>query len=277
MIAPTVGAAEQNGGANQLAFEAYGVRLAVSASRPELMDRVRQILPPAWRPIPDAAVESRFGLEANDFGTFVVTLDGEQLSGSQSVDLDLALELLEAQLRLFLGTWATETTFIHAGAVAHHGKAIITPGTSFAGKTTLVAALVRVGAIYYSDEFAVLTQEGLVVPYAKPLSLREDGGWDQTDHAVESLGGAAGDGPIPIGMIVSTSYQPDAKWEPRRLSSGAGAMRLLENAVPAQERPQQVMRAVRLAADGALVLEGDRGEADEVAPLLLAELERYGG
>jgi hypothetical protein len=51
-------------------------------------------------------------------------------------------------------------------------------------------------------------------------------------------------------------------------------MALLENAVPAQVRPEQVMHAISRAAKGSVVIESDRDEADEIAPLLLAELER---
>jgi hypothetical protein len=133
--------------------------------------------------------------------------------------------------------------------------------------------LVRAGAVYYSDEFAVLDERGLVHPYAKPLSLRGDDGWSQTDHPVDRLGGIAGEHPLPIGVIAVLSFRLGAEWQPRRLSAGEGAMALLANAVPARERPEQVMRVVSCAADGATAIESDRGEAVDVAPLLLAELE----
>ena len=98
----------------------------------------------------------------------------------------------------------------------------------------------------------------------------------QTDHPVESLGWTAGSEPLPMGAIVVTSYRANAEWRPRRLSGGEGAMALLANAVPARERPAQVMRVISRAAKGAIVLESDRGEADGVAPLLLAELDYVG-
>ncbi len=78
-------------------------------------------------------------------------------------------------------------------------------------------------------------------------------------------------------MIVITTYKPGAEWKPKRLSPGAGAMALLANAVPAMERPSEVMPAISRAAEDAVVIESDRGEAEEVAPLLLAELERHVG
>jgi hypothetical protein len=51
-------------------------------------------------------------------------------------------------------------------------------------------------------------------------------------------------------------------------------MALLANAVPARERPAQVMRALSRASADAIVLESERGDAAELAPLLLGELER---
>jgi hypothetical protein len=266
---------EQNGGGNLIAFEAYGVRLAVTASRAELLDRVRPFLPPGWKSCSPSGVECQFALTVDDSGAFVLERDGERLSGGKSIDLDLVLDVLDSQLRLYVGTNAPDAIFIHAGVVAHRGRALVLPSPSFAGKTTLVAALLKEGAVYYSDEFAVIDRDGLIHPYSKPLSLRRNGGWEQADHAIEALGGVAGDEPLPLGMIMVTSYKPGTSWNPKRLSVGAGAMALLANAVPAQERPDEVMHAVSRAAKDAVVLEGDRGEADEVAPLLFAAFERH--
>ena len=64
-------------------------------------------------------------------------------------------------------------TFVHAGIVAWGKAAVLIPGRSFSGKTTLVAELVRAGATYYSDEFAVIDRLGMVYPYARPLQVRE--------------------------------------------------------------------------------------------------------
>jgi hypothetical protein len=263
---------EDGNGRHEIAFEAFGVRLAVGASPPELLDRVRPYLPPGWRACPASTVERRFALAIEETGTYAVTRDGKTLGGGRGIELELALELLDSQMRLYIGRKAPNSIFVHAGAVAHRGKAIVMPAKSFGGKTTLVAALVRAGATYYSDEFAVLDQEGLVHPYAKPLSIRGDG-WMQTDHPVDSFGGVAGEDALPLGAIVVTTYRSGAEWRPRRLSAGGGAMALVANAVPAQERPEEVLRTIARAAEAAVVIESDRGEAEEVAPQLLAELD----
>jgi hypothetical protein len=262
---------------DEIAFEAYGVRLAVGAGTPEILDRIQPLLPPGWRPCPRAAVEARFWIVGDDRGKYSLFRNRKELAVTRGLELELALLLLDTQLRIHLGRTAPDTIFIHAGAVAHNGRMIVIPARSFGGKTTLVAALVKVGAVYYSDEFAVIGRDGIVHHYAKPLSVREGDGLAQTDHAVESFGGVTGDEPLPLGMIVVTTYTRGAEWNPKRLSPGAGALALLANAVPAKERPGDVLPAISRAAEGALVLEGDRGEAEAVAPLLLAELERHAG
>jgi hypothetical protein len=257
-----------------LAFEAFGVTAALSANRPELVERLRPLMPPGSEPRPPSEAERRFALIAEEGGTYAFALNDEPPL-NRGLELELALMLLDSQVRLYVGVKAPDSVFIHAGVVGHRGAAIVVPGRSFAGKTMLVTALVRAGATYYSDEFAVLDEQGLVHPYAKPLSLRGDD-LMQTDHPVESLGWTAGSEPLPMGAIVITSYRTNAEWRPRRLTSGEGAMALLANAVPARERPAQVMRAISRAAEGAIAISSDRGEADEVAPLLLAELDYVG-
>jgi hypothetical protein len=165
----TMGGPEANGGGAEIALEAFGVRLAVSASGPELMDRIQAILPPGSRPFPGGDVERRFSLKAEETGTYTLEQDGEALSAGSFLELDVALAVLDSQLRMYVASAAPDTIFVHAGVVSHHGKAMVMPAESFGGKTTLVTALVRAGAIYYSDEFAVIDRDGLVHPYAKPL------------------------------------------------------------------------------------------------------------
>lgn len=253
----------------EIRFEAYGVAIAVGGSGPEVLERVMPYLPPGYKLLESDSVERRFDILQDGDGTYRFLKDGdaEQLG----MGLDLAVLMLDTELRLFIARKAPNAIFVHAGAVAHNGKAIVLPGLSFAGKTTLVAALVKAGATYYSDEFAVLDEQGRVHPYPKPLSLRNEQRI-QIDQSVESLGGIAGDAAVPVGLIAVTSYKPGGTWNPRRLTAGEGAMAVLGNTVPARERPQEAMRAIRAAVDGAVVLESERGEADEVAEKLLAEL-----
>jgi hypothetical protein len=151
--------------------------------------------------------------------------------------------------------------------VAHDGQAMVIPGPSFSGKTTLVSALVQAGAIYYSDEYAVLDEHGLVHPYAKPLSIRDPEAVSR--FRMSPPPGQAGGTALPIGLIAITRYSRTAAWRPEHRSAGEGALALLSNTVPVRDRPAEALAAVRRAAASARVLEGDRGDATEMAADLL--------
>lgn len=64
---------------------------------------------------------------------------------------------------------------VHAGVVASGNRTLAFPGGSGSGKSTLVAACLRAGLEYVSDEALCLDYgTGSVIPYPKPLSLS---GW----------------------------------------------------------------------------------------------------
>jgi hypothetical protein len=185
------------------------------------------------------------------------------------LDLDAALAVLETQVQVFVGLRATNRIFVHAGVVGHHGRAIVIPGLSFAGKSTLVFALVRGGAVYYSDEFAVIDERGLVHPYSAPLWLRDPP--PPRAYDLKRFGGQ-GSEPLPVGAVVVTSYRAGAEWNPTRLTPGRGALAMLGNALSALTRPRESVDLITRAVDGAVVLEGERGEAEDVARALLQTL-----
>jgi hypothetical protein len=255
----------------EIAFEAYGVALGIATSRADVLEEMHQYLPPGWTPCDPAQVERQFEIFEEPDHSFTLAWDGRR----QSVGLnqEISVLLLETELRLYIARKSPVGIFVHAGVVEYGGKAIVLPGLSFSGKTRLVAALVRAGATYYSDEFAVLDPEGLVHPYPKPLSIRDDK-QIQTDIPVESFGGTAGEAAAPAGLVAITTFKPGAEWNPQRLSPGQGAMAMLANTVPARERPEESLSAVKNAVANAVVLESERGEAEPLVPVLLAELER---
>jgi hypothetical protein len=153
----------------------------------------------------------------------------------------------------------------------------VIPGRSHSGKSRLVAALVRAGATYYSDEYAVLDAKGRVHPYPKPLSIRQEGDAPSQLVTVEELGGRTGTAPLPVGLVLATTYRAGVKWRPRLLSPGAGMLALLENTVSAQRRPKSVLRTLRAVTQRAAVLNGARGEADDAAGRMLEKMSALDG
>jgi hypothetical protein len=73
-----------------------------------------------------------------------------------------------------------------------------------------------------------------------------------------------------MSLAAVTYYVPGAEWRPRRLSTGEGALALLSRTVPARTRPEESLRFIASAAERAVVLEGERGEAEEFAAMILS-------
>ena len=254
---------------HQIPFEAFGLEIRFCTNSPELLESVEPMLPPGWRRRPHSSKQLRLGLLEE--GDDVYSIYRNEICIHDAPGREFALKMLEAQLSGHITRESPDFVAVHAGVVADGNRAIVMPGRSFAGKTTLVRALVEAGAVYYSDEFAMLDETGRVHPYARQLSFRPPDGLP-VDLSAEELNGVAGTEPLPVGMVILTRYRPGGVWQPRQLSAGAGALTMLEHTIPTQNRPEQAMGVVRKAIDGAVALEGERGEADELAGVLLENL-----
>jgi hypothetical protein len=61
---------------------------------------------------------------------------------------------------------------VHAAALVNGGRAVLFPGQSGSGKSSLAAWLILQGWSYLTDELVFLTDDGLIRPFTRPLSLR---------------------------------------------------------------------------------------------------------
>jgi hypothetical protein len=262
------------GWAAGVSFVSYGRRIGVRTNDPAVLPRIESLLPPGWRRSPSSVVGRLYSVFVGGAGAragvrrFHLAY-ANTFRMARTVDLDVALAAFESDMRLYIAERARRRVFVHAGVVAWRGRAIVIPGRSFSGKSRLVAALVRAGATYYSDEYAVFDDRGRVHPFPSPLSLRGEDGAPATRHAPESLGAAVGTAPLPVGLVAVSQYRSGARWRPRRLTPGQGVLALLANTVPARERPAAALVALQRALASAPVLKGPRGEASEVAGMLL--------
>jgi hypothetical protein len=257
--------------------EAHGVRLGLRTNAPSLMGELRRCLPPGWRPGRSPRVDELFSVWVGPDGRFARP-SRVYVGARRSVrtrDLRHALAVLESELRQSVAARSTRRTFVHAGAVGWRGRAIVLPGRSRSGKSTLVAELIRAGASYLSDEFALLDARGRVHPFAKPLSIRGAGGCDVhvSRPSAEELGARSARRPLPVGLVVLAVHRPGAQWEPSRLTPGQAVIEMLAHTVPARLRPVESLEALERAVAGAVVLKGERDEAAELAPRLLRTLE----
>lgn len=255
-----------------LRLEVFGVEVAVRLDDDQLLQPVRAALPGSAESASAAGADACLRVSCGERG-YGVHLEGELLEVTPY--LDAAMRRLASEVHFQVARHARSVVFVHAGVVGLGGRAIVVPGRSHSGKTSLVLALARAGADYYSDEYAVVDAEGVVHPYVKPLSIRgsEGRGCSVTADALDLRPGAA---PLRPGLIVSTRYVANGDYTPRRVRPARGLIHLIDNTIVVRERPGFALACLTPLAQGARTLEGDRGEADRAADALLRALDDGG-
>lgn len=262
------------GWAAGLAFTSHGARIGIRATDAALVEQLPAYLPPGWKSTLSPVVDSLYSLVGGGPATGGrVTHFNLLYSGAsrlaRTLDLSELLETLGSHLHFEVALAARRRLFVHAGVVAWRGRAIVIPGRSRTGKSTLVAALVAAGATYLSDEYAVFDARGRVHPYPKPLSLRAADDGPPRSIPFHELGGTVGTAPLPVGLVVVSEYRPGARWRPRSQSPARGMLALLANTVLARIRPAFALDTLHRGIADASILTGARGEAEETAIRLL--------
>lgn len=206
-------------------------------------------------------------------GHDVVRLDG---AGRELIDtadsIDRAAELIANDVHPWVAQHHPDLLFIHAGAVEWHGVGIVVPGRSLSGKSSLVAALLRAGANYLSDEFAPLDREGNIHPYPRHLSLRDGEGKVSLVPAAD-FGARTATEPVPVRFVVDSRYVPGSSFDPERLRGAASLMSLVDNALVARSRPAFTMAIVAGLVPDVVVLRSPRGDAAATARTILGAID----
>lgn len=264
----------------QLSFETYGVKIGINSKEEYVLEYLKQklpyFLPNGYEIIENRDADHVFHLRLKDDETFELQL---WQKGLENLIFDEArgdgLVLFENQLHLTVGNYAVSRVFIHAGVISWKGMGIVFPGTGFSGKSTLIAELVKLGAIYYSDEYAVLDEDGYVHPFPRMLLMRGiESELKQTPVSIETLGGKNGVEPIPVKILVFTEYRANARWKPRKLSKAEGVMNLLSNTIPFRQQPQLSLNVLNKIAGQSIMIKSKRGEAQNFATVLLKYFEK---
>jgi hypothetical protein len=261
-------------------FSSFGSRFDICVSDVCLVDNLRDALPFGTRPSHATTRRFTVGLRAPGacrcgahHGTYDVVGPGGRVTRWASRP-DRALLELRAEIKYHLALVAPSTMFVHAGVVEIGGRALMVPGTTRSGKTTLVAALVRQGAAYLSDDLAPIDGRGRVHPYPQPLGMRVDGEVYQAELTPHALDATIGSAPRPIGAVVLTHHESDARWRPGSLSAGHLVLSLMEHTFASTARPAWVLRRLTRALAGAEGFSGPRGDADETAALMIERFNR---
>lgn len=261
---------------SDIVFESYGVRVKLEATTTELLIDAEQIARKALlnrlRILESQEVDHTFGFAEDDEGTLYLFHNGEELSFDKS--RTRFFKFFNSMLRIAVAEYAKGSVFIHAGVVGWKGKAIVIPANSFQGKTTLVAELVKNGAEYYSDEYAVLDEEGLVHPFPRDLSVRDDQ-FRESDVPVGDLGGTEGVSPIPVGAVLLTEYDAQAEWKPQQLTVGQGIMEIIPHTIPRNFNTEFSLKVLNTAVSDAIILKSPRGDAGAFAIKFLSFFDNF--
>jgi len=265
------------GWAAGFAFTCQGVRVGIRANTAPALEQAFARLPPGWEPSPGPVVDDLCSLLAGG------TKPGSNIRrfsllywGASLVARDLAveevLEKLESFLHLIVAVRARRRQFVRAAVAGWEGNAILILGPRSSGKSTLLGALLRAGAAYYSDRYAVLDTRGRVHPYPTPLPAHLGLGAERGEETGGRLEVKRATRPLPVGLVMDTRYDAGARCRPRKLSPGESLFALLKHAVDARLRPQAALAYLHGVATRATTLRGKRGEAEEVTATLLKQL-----
>src|SRR5205823_96494 len=215
------------GWADGMSFTAYGVRVGVRVNEPAIIRDVIARFPPGSKlasfRVVDHLYSIIFGEAKTDSKVRRLSLAyWNILRISRSRKFAEMLDAFESHLQMTVAEHARRRVFVHAGVVGWKDRAILIPGLSHSGKTTLVDQLIRAGASYYSDEYAVLDERGRVHPYPRALGMRLPASGQSQKVRAEEVGAIVGSKPLRVGLVVSTNYKDGAHWRPRQVTIGQG-------------------------------------------------------
>ena len=255
-------------------FEAFGVRVRLESDRPELLEVGMEVASTALikrleiienRTEP---VDHTFGVYRNSEGKLYFTNEGKPV---RAFEKEIYFRRnLNSMVRLHVAEKARNWVFIHAGVVGWRGFAIILPAMSHNGKTTLVSELIRLGADYYSDEYAVIDTSGLVHPFERDLSVRPPGSEIPIQVPPAEFGASIGSEPLPVGMVLLTKFESGAVFTPENQSVGIGIMETVPNVIPIRLNTDFSLKVLNTAFRRAIIIKSLRGEAQIAARSILS-------
>ena len=261
----------------RLGFDSFGVRFVLEAEHGIWLDNIKSRLTFVFGDLISFRDQISPGVSirlASDDGELITVTDTVEAVEKRFSQAHLP-EAVESLVRIRVGELAENHVFIHAGAVAIGGKALILPGRSRSGKSTLVAELLRSGARYLSDEYAVIDEKGLVHAFPKPLSLRTQRDANtQRDIAAETLGAETRRSPIACGMVLVTEFKAGSQFDPKGLSRAEGMMEILRHTVPVRRNTKFSLKVLNKLTLRAILVQSYRPEAEEVAIHLINYFNR---
>lgn len=258
----------------QYCFRTYGVNVRIESDSEDLanlgLSVARKALVGRLEIIDNktTAIDHTFGVFRNVIGALHFENEGQK-SGDFENEITFS-RTFNSMIRVHVAEKARGWVFVHAGVVGWKGRAIIAPAMSYQGKTTLVSELLTQGAEYYSDEYAVLDEQGKVHPFERDLSVRKDGQVMPVEIPAVTFGSKTAVDPIEVGAVVFTRFENGAGWAPEKLSLGQGILETIPTAIPINFNTEFSLRVLNTAFRRAIIIKSLRGEARDAAQSILS-------
>jgi hypothetical protein len=264
----------------KICFASYGVVTTIRVTEPAALVPIKLRLPPGWREIKESADEPEYSLVVGNESLppglqHLHLLFRAGMLIAAAYKLEPVLGALESELdRRIAMNAAGDHIFIRAGAVGWRGHAIVLGGSEQSERSVLIAGLLRAGASYYSDRYAVLDLDGRLHPYARPLWLSSGAQDYPVRYLPEDLGARTGVHSLPVRTVVFADYRSGAGPKLYPLTRSAAAAQLMANAVSRQVPGSLIQESIAKTLAQAWTLEGVCDEAESTLNLLLGRQRR---
>ncbi|HET6568583.1 MAG TPA: hypothetical protein VFG50_11515 [Rhodothermales bacterium] len=228
--------------------------LTVHADDPEIPSYVARIFREFASTKP-RDISACFDVAAID-GAYEISLDGRLLGRVVSAT-GTQRRLVQEIVRHVIESHR-ELLWLHAGAVAHNGRAMMLVGRFGAGKSTFTTALAARNWRYLSDDVAPVDVEtARVLPFPTMPMVRVPTGADLPEARLPELRKRPVDlpawticrDPVPLSTLVFPKYSHGAPCSLVKLSPSEAALQVLHNCTSYEhDRRNAVAAASRLAA-----------------------------
>lgn len=249
------------------AINLLGTPVRFSAKHENLPELLSLFLPPCVPLREQDAVEIEYSMiQGFSDSSYVALRNQRQIAIAPS--LVGVLQEVITDLQVLIAGKIKNRVFIHAAVVAVDGKAIILPGQSGVGKSTITATLIQKGAQYLSDEFALIDSVGMVHPYARYLAIKNPASGVKR-LSPESLGATTFEGAAIPKAVVFSRYMPGADNAFKKLSRSELILNCMPHCLGIRSQVSETLvslDALSIRAQGYSV---ERGEACEFAEVLL--------
>ena len=259
-----------------LAFVSHGSRVGIRTNDASLVERLPSVLPPGSVQSTSPLVNELYSLIAGSTRAGARVrhynlLYAGSTQAARTLDLDETFRVLREYLHFGVAVQSPRRLFVRASVVGWNDRALVVAGDDAVRIASVVGALIRAGAIYYSTRYAVFDQRGRVHAYPTPPDHDpvNDGAQDIRRTRSGSVAERIGRRPLPVGLIIIVGAICESPVSVRELSPAQAALILFGHTVVGRFRPQFALSTLRASVAGAVALglAGDSGQ-DIVAQVI---------